>query len=409
MSRSARSRRSRRRATRGPGSSGSSRTAPSSTGWASTTAGAEAAAPRLRRLRAPRPRTIVGVNIGKSRVVDVADATADYVRSATLLAPARGLPRRQRVLAEHARDCAGCRPSRRSPRCSRRSGTPRAPTPMLVKIAPDLPDEEVEAIARLAVQLGLAGIIATNTTISREGLLTDPDVVAAAGDGRPLRRAAEAPRARGAARRPRRGARRTSASSRSAGSRRPTTCASGWMPAPPSCRATRRSSTAGRSGRVRSTAASPRHPSRADVQPAASAGSAGVRGSARDGHPRHSRECRRSGACSRGASCSARCARVHAAAVEAAAYAGCWPRLTWGLGRRMKRICIERMAAYQPRPFSRLSTPNLLADLLLDAHREDDHVADDEEDEDPEADERPVLEERDRDERRDDHDAPSSA
>ncbi|MGC5169682.1 quinone-dependent dihydroorotate dehydrogenase [Microbacterium sp. DT81.1] len=144
--------------------------------------GAEAAAPRLRRLRRRRPRTIVGVNIGKSRVVDVEDATADYVRSARLLAPLadylavnvsspntpglRGLQAVETLapLLEAVRDAAGS-------------------TPMLVKIAPDLPDEEVEAIARLAVQLGLAGLIATNTTISREGLLTDPDVVAAAGAG----------------------------------------------------------------------------------------------------------------------------------------------------------------------------------------------------------------------------------
>jgi len=155
--------------------------------------GAEAAEPRLRRLRRRRPHTIVGVNIGKSRVVDVADATADYVRSATLLAPLadylavnvsspntpglRGLQAVETLapLLEAVRDAAGS-------------------TPLLVKIAPDLPDEEVEAIARLAVQLGLSGLIATNTTVSREGLITDPDVVAAAGagglSGAPLKRRA---------------------------------------------------------------------------------------------------------------------------------------------------------------------------------------------------------------------------
>jgi dihydroorotate dehydrogenase len=46
-------------------------------------------------------------------------------------------------------------------------------TPVLVKIAPDLPDVEIDAIADLAVDLGLAGIVATNTTISREGLATE--------------------------------------------------------------------------------------------------------------------------------------------------------------------------------------------------------------------------------------------
>jgi dihydroorotate dehydrogenase len=122
------------------------------------------------------------VNIGKSRVVDVADATADYVRSARLLAPLadylvvnvsspntpglRGLQAVEtlRPLLQAVRDAAGL-------------------TPLLVKIAPDLPDEEIEAIARLAVETHLAGIIATNTTLSREGLTTDAAVVAAAGDG----------------------------------------------------------------------------------------------------------------------------------------------------------------------------------------------------------------------------------
>ncbi|MBW9120654.1 quinone-dependent dihydroorotate dehydrogenase [Microbacterium trichothecenolyticum] len=144
--------------------------------------GAEAAATRLRALRERSRRAVVGVNIGKSRVVDVADATADYVRSATLLAPLadylvvnvsspntpglRGLQAVEtlRPLLEAVRDAAGA-------------------TPLLVKIAPDLPDDEIVAIARLAVDAGLAGIIATNTTISREGLVTDPTTVAAAGDG----------------------------------------------------------------------------------------------------------------------------------------------------------------------------------------------------------------------------------
>ena len=144
--------------------------------------GADAAAARLRRLRAGKRRGIIGVNIGKSRVVDVADATADYVRSATLLAPLadylvvnvsspntpglRGLQAVEtlRPLLDAVRQAAGA-------------------TPLLVKIAPDLPDDEIAAIAGLAVDAGLSGIIATNTTISRDGLISDPATVAAAGDG----------------------------------------------------------------------------------------------------------------------------------------------------------------------------------------------------------------------------------
>jgi dihydroorotate dehydrogenase len=144
--------------------------------------GADAAARRIAKLRRRSRRTVIGVNIGKSRVVDVADATADYLSSATLLAPLadylvvnvsspntpglRGLQAVETLepLLAAVRDAA-------------------AATPLLVKIAPDLPDDEVEAIAALAVRLGLAGLVATNTTISRAGLTTDPSVVAAAGEG----------------------------------------------------------------------------------------------------------------------------------------------------------------------------------------------------------------------------------
>ena len=144
--------------------------------------GADAAARRLARLRRGAPNTVIGVNIGKSRVVDVEDATADYVASATRLAPLadylavnvsspntpglRGLQAVETLapLLRAVRDASGT-------------------TPLLVKIAPDLPDEEITAIAQMAVAEGFAGIIAHNTTISRDGLRTDPAIVAAAGAG----------------------------------------------------------------------------------------------------------------------------------------------------------------------------------------------------------------------------------
>lgn len=144
--------------------------------------GAQGARPRLERTARVRRRPILGVNIGKSRVVDVADATADYVASATLLAPAadylvvnvsspntpglRGLQELDQLapLLQAVREAAGA-------------------TPLLVKIAPDLSDAEVDRIAELVVSLGLDGLIATNTTISRDGLTTDPAVVDAAGAG----------------------------------------------------------------------------------------------------------------------------------------------------------------------------------------------------------------------------------
>ena len=52
--------------------------------------------------------------------------------------------------------------------------TDRPRVPLLVKIAPDLADDDVLAVADLALELGLDGIVATNTTISRDGLTQRP-------------------------------------------------------------------------------------------------------------------------------------------------------------------------------------------------------------------------------------------
>jgi dihydroorotate dehydrogenase len=55
--------------------------------------------------------------------------------------------------------------------------------PLLVKIAPDLSDEDIDDVARLALDLGLDGIIATNTTIGRSGLKSDSEKIEACGAG----------------------------------------------------------------------------------------------------------------------------------------------------------------------------------------------------------------------------------
>lgn len=145
--------------------------------------GAASASLRLARVRSTRhPRPVIGVNIGKSRVVEVENAIDDYLQSARALAPMadylvvnvsspntpglRGLQEIDKLgpLLEAVKIEAGR-------------------TPLLVKIAPDLSDDEVRRVSALAVDLGLDGIIATNTTLSRAGLRTDPAVVEAAGAG----------------------------------------------------------------------------------------------------------------------------------------------------------------------------------------------------------------------------------
>lgn len=144
--------------------------------------GADAVARRLATLRRGAPDTVIGVNIGKSRVVDVADATADYVASATRLAPLADYLA-VNVSSPNTPGLRGLQAVETLAPLLRAVRAASGDTPLLVKIAPDLTDEEITGIAKLAVDVGLAGIIAHNTTISRDGLLTDPAVVEAAGAG----------------------------------------------------------------------------------------------------------------------------------------------------------------------------------------------------------------------------------
>ena len=157
--------------------------------------GAQAVAQRLAR-RGRRPGgPVLGVNIGKSKVVpddDQAAVEADYETSARLLAPhadylvvnvsspnTPGLRNLQAVeklqpLLEHVRRVAD-------------AATGDRRVPLLVKIAPDLADEDVDAVADMAVAGRrdgvLDGVIATNTTTSRAGLRTDAAAVEAMGAG----------------------------------------------------------------------------------------------------------------------------------------------------------------------------------------------------------------------------------
>lgn len=144
--------------------------------------GADAVARRLARLRRGAPDTVIGVNIGKSRVVDVEDATADYVSSATKLAPLADYLA-VNVSSPNTPGLRGLQAVETLAPLLRAVQKASGETPLLVKIAPDLPDDEITAIAKLAVEEGLAGIIAHNTTISREGLVTDASTVEALGAG----------------------------------------------------------------------------------------------------------------------------------------------------------------------------------------------------------------------------------
>ncbi|MBD3780962.1 MAG: quinone-dependent dihydroorotate dehydrogenase [Micrococcales bacterium] len=140
--------------------------------------GAVAVAERLRRLRstASGRALVVGVNIGKTKVTPAEDAPRDYATSARYLAPwadylvvnvsspnTPGLRDLQSVDA--------LRPILQATReaADEAAGAAQRPrVPLLVKIAPDLADADVDAVADLVAELGLDGVVAVNTTIAHD-------------------------------------------------------------------------------------------------------------------------------------------------------------------------------------------------------------------------------------------------
>ncbi|MFI7385798.1 quinone-dependent dihydroorotate dehydrogenase [Streptomyces sp. NPDC049813] len=144
--------------------------------------------------RNPVFRTTVGVNIGKTKVVPESEAAADYVKSTERLAAfadylvvnvsSPNTPGLRNLQATEA-----LRPLLTAVREAADRTVRSRRVPLLVKIAPDLADEDIDAVADLAVELGLDGVIATNTTISRAGLATTGGVVQETGglSGAPLK------------------------------------------------------------------------------------------------------------------------------------------------------------------------------------------------------------------------------
>jgi dihydroorotate dehydrogenase len=148
--------------------------------------GSAAVAARL----AARPKSskaVVGVNIGKTKVVPEAEAVGDYVTSTERLArhadyfvvnvSSPNTPGLRNLQAVDQ-----LRPLLSAVRQTLDTNA-TGHIPLLVKIAPDLADADVDAVADLALELQLDGIIATNTTIGREGLRSDAAKVEAIGAG----------------------------------------------------------------------------------------------------------------------------------------------------------------------------------------------------------------------------------
>ncbi|MFN3651674.1 MAG: quinone-dependent dihydroorotate dehydrogenase [Armatimonadota bacterium] len=156
--------------------------------------GVEAALPRLRALDRERRRFVLGVSLGKQKETPLERAADDYLavmRSvypyADYLAVNISSPNTPDLRAlqgdVYLRDLLS-QLQTESEVLARASAA--AARPLLVKIAPDLTWDELDRILAIALETGVAGLIATNTTLSREGL-TDPRKTETGGmSGQPL-------------------------------------------------------------------------------------------------------------------------------------------------------------------------------------------------------------------------------
>lgn len=141
------------------------------------------------RLKKNRPPCVLGINIGKSKIVPNDEATADYLQSFDLVHPVADYivvnvssPNTPNLRELQRADALGDLLRNLQMRNIKLSEGD-AIVPLLVKIAPDLSETEIEAICEVSVNLNLAGIVATNTTISREKLTASPDLLKKIGNG----------------------------------------------------------------------------------------------------------------------------------------------------------------------------------------------------------------------------------
>lgn len=158
----------------------------------------------VERLKKIEPKCVLGVNIGKNKSVPNEEAIENYLKSFDLayevadyiavnvsspntpnlraLQKAENLDELLSSLQKRGDELSQTDArARRSHDSQRDEGV--SVKPLLVKIAPDLDEGEIEAIVDISIRLELGGIIATNTTINRSGLKTDSSAIKKIGDG----------------------------------------------------------------------------------------------------------------------------------------------------------------------------------------------------------------------------------
>jgi dihydroorotate dehydrogenase len=152
--------------------------------------GSEAVAERLKRQTPRGQRRIpLGVNLGKSKVTEIARSTSDYLTSFERLSDLADYV----VLNVSSPNTPGLRQLQDEDRlrellaamtAANRARPQRVP--ILLKIAPDLNFRQVDAVLTALFEFSLDGIIATNTTLARPGRFATVDQAGGL-SGRPLR------------------------------------------------------------------------------------------------------------------------------------------------------------------------------------------------------------------------------
>jgi dihydroorotate dehydrogenase len=148
--------------------------------------GAEAVAARISKLRRDNQRLpIIGINIGKNKATSQELAHRDYGVATKTLAPVADYL----VVNVSSPNTAGLRDLQQVAELRpilRAVLAEAGNVPVLLKIAPDLIDADIEAIASLVIELKLAGMVATNTTISRENLIAESNTAEPGGLSGPV-------------------------------------------------------------------------------------------------------------------------------------------------------------------------------------------------------------------------------
>lgn len=146
----------------------------------------------VKNLKEHRPHCVLGVNIGKSRSVPIQNSIADYVKTfevvydvADYIAINVSSPNtpqlRELQQPETLAELLTALQTLNRQLAEKQSLA--ATKPLLLKIAPDLSADEIHAIVEVAQRADIAGIIATNTTVSRDGLQSSAARIAACGEG----------------------------------------------------------------------------------------------------------------------------------------------------------------------------------------------------------------------------------